>query len=256
MGKKIKTITSLITITIFVVTNFAYAQSFDTDLENFREELDQRSFSDFTRTYHEKVNIFNAWEATKESGANLSFVNIGIMDTGVDSVHQEFIKGVDFGTTIERDPLLLIDMGMGIGHGTSVAGIIGANNITEISGYEFPHMNGILSGASVDYALELGDITGIRPADKWEQIFGFLPFMSTKLSKVLKIVPPNSVVNMSFGANKCSAVNNIAGCIKDNDFDDFRAYYEEGIHKRNDSLFVMSAGNDAIDAKDHLPGGV
>ena len=75
---------------------------------------------------------------------------VAVIDTGVDSGHQEFNNPkVDFGNSpadaLNDDPAIRPS-----GHGTQVAGIIGANNVLGSGGTlspASPQMNGILSGA-------------------------------------------------------------------------------------------------------------
>jgi subtilisin family serine protease len=97
------------------------------DLENLRS---QDSF--LTKAY-DVIKVQNTWEFLKNSAVNLSPVRIGIVDTGVDMGHQEFNNPkVDFGSSATT---ALIDSDAPKGHGTQVAGIIGANNVVGAGGF-------------------------------------------------------------------------------------------------------------------------
>ena len=97
----------------------------------------QASLHPTTRYPDAHINVLNAW-ARQTTGKN--FVRVGVMDTGIDYQHPDFYDGT---TSVVTDGK---DYGNGIspwtasidhnGHGTSVAGIIGArrNNALGIAG--------------------------------------------------------------------------------------------------------------------------
>ena len=81
------------------------------------------------------ISIEKAWEFTKGSNE----VIVGVIDTGIDSIHSDLVNRVDL--EMRRDfsldePYKIENVTDNHGHGTHVAGIIGAqgNNTTGISG--------------------------------------------------------------------------------------------------------------------------
>lgn len=153
-------------------------------------------------------------------------VKIGIIDTRIDGTHPEF-RGVDFGDTDEL--ALTLPSVFRTSHGTAVAGIIGANNISATSSgnYIEPHMNGILSGVRrMQYSLEIkapkihstafGDKTRITElSEKGVKIINYSKGLPLILGKVLSIT--------------------------------------QKIENTPDVLFVVSAGNDGKDASGNTP---
>jgi len=131
----------------FLFANSAHATHSNFDLLNLSERV-----SGLADAYL-KISLEQAWGKINTPPQSLTTVVIGIFDSGTDTTHPEF-TGVRLGTTppdakIDSDP---------DGHGTEVAGIIGANNVSfPIStNYQFPQMNGVLSGAhNLNYRLEI-----------------------------------------------------------------------------------------------------
>ena len=69
-------------------------------------------------------------------------ITVGIIDSGIDRQHVEFV-GVNTGSQSPTSPSDLMN------HGTSVAGIIGANNLglsQDCNGGNSMQMNGIVAG--------------------------------------------------------------------------------------------------------------
>lgn len=141
-------------LTLFFISGeiFLVFAALGFDLTNLRNQNEI-----FTKAY-DIIKIQEAWEEIQQSSrsTSLSGVKIGIIDVdGVDANHEEFmgeiingslVGNIDFGDT----PLSArVDEG---GHGTAVAGIIGANNISFFKTLEAdsPQMSGIVSGASSD----------------------------------------------------------------------------------------------------------
>ena len=128
-----------------------------------------------------------SWSVVNERDPSLNPARIGIVDSGIDAqngAHPEF-RGVNLGNTPES---VKRDSGeRGKGHGTQIAGIIGANNLsaTSAANYLPPHMNGVVSGI-----LELPSSLEIRRA---------LPFrVSGSINAVVQ--DGATVVNLSFGS--------------------------------------------------------
>ena len=227
--KQKKIILAAITLSVFLGFSDIYAQSFMTDSENLRERLLQLGFPDFLKAYQERVRIFDAWDKIKESGTPLFPVAIGIIDSGIDARdgrHPEFenvnLKG--------SRPFALQDRAeyfygsdYASGHGTKVAGIIGANNLSSTSSinYRFPQMNGILSGVTDNYNLisETGLVVDFTPQG---------------LGIIADRMPQNAVVNISYISKK----------IKDEDFNDFTGYWRDVFKGNLDKTFIIAAGND------------
>jgi len=104
---------------------------------------------------YEKIKIIEAWDTIGNRGT--SPVTIGVIDTGVDAKHQEFkdpnviLRGSSATDLTDSDP---------DGHGTQVAGIIGANNRVGAGlPWRTGEMNGIVSGVpGINYALEVRSV--------------------------------------------------------------------------------------------------
>jgi hypothetical protein len=106
------------------------------------------------------IQAIPAYQALIDTNAPLAAVKIGVIDTGVAASHPEFV-GVDFGTTPVKA------QSDAIGHGTSMAGIIGASNCASSTVAAKPcgpnEMNGVVagvpatnpSGSKVPYTLEV-----------------------------------------------------------------------------------------------------
>ena len=195
-----------------------FAASFNIDFLNLQEAFPNLNLP---KAYF-KVGLKEAWERINGLNLNLSPVIIGIVDTGFDSKHPEFAE-VNFGNTpldAKTDSGELIDSQLE-SHGTNIAGIIGANNISAISPINYipPHMNGILSGVkNLNYTLE------IRKRNKL--IDKFTAFSAAK--KIIETVDSGStIVSLSF------AGFNIIGTVVFNSI--FLVY--------PNTLFVVAAGN-------------
>ena len=223
----------IILVVVMLLVAFGFsdidAQSFPTDSENLRERLLQLGFPDFLRAYQERVRIFDTWDKIKESGAPLFPVAIGIIDSGIDArdgKHPEFVN-----VNLEGSrPFALQDRAeyfygsdYASGHGTKVAGIIGANNLSSTSSinYRFPQMNGILSGVTDNYNLisETGRVVDFTPQG---------------LGIIADRMPENAIVNISY----------ISKEIKDEDFNDFTGYWRDVFNSNSDKTFIIAAGND------------
>lgn len=214
-------------------------------------------------TPYQIIQATTAWEKIKTANSSLNGVTIGIIDTGVDSGHQEFNNPkISFGNS---PPDALTDTFTDEyphGHGTQVAGIIGANNVSAIASYLSPQMNGIIGGAlSPDfYTLEVRRFESFIKTDK-----SFLGYENVttigKLSEVLMGMKAD-VINMSIGWLKCSTFLELPlprpflGCVKDKYFSDVTNFFKEGLQSQPDTLFVISAGNKNTDSQNSTPANI
>lgn len=171
---------------------------------------------------YDRVSVAGAWRFLNDRVVNLSPLTIGVIDTGYDSKHHEFEEGVNTGNTpanAKSDSGVLIS-GILYSHGTNVAGIIGANNISAPSSanYIWPHMNGIISGVhNLNYRLEMRKM-GFT-------LFDVLGSISDSVEKGAKII------NLSFGKNE--PISNLIFFMKFN--------------ATPDVLYIVSAGNFEFD---------
>jgi len=199
---------------------------------------------------YDKIKIIDAWNFLERALPILSPVSIGIFDTGIDITHPEF-RQVSIDTPIIADTL-------GSGHGTQVAGIIGANNLSFGGTYTPPQMNGILSGArNLNYTLRIrfsSDFAKITLRDSFRH---FLIMDQLAKSGV-------NIINSSFGAPLCSkltffqrAAYLIFGksCYLEENFNTAKGIYADLINQYSNITFVFATGNDGIDAQFNLPGG-
>ena len=224
----------------------AFAQSADSDLLNSDLLNLKTNFPGLISSY-EKVNIFDAWQAINSRQLQFGPINIGIIDSGIDVLdgsHPEFL-GVNFG---HSDPFSLRDRSAEFGesksgHGTKVAGIIGANNVLGTGGTlptGSPQMNGVVSGAkNLNYILE----------SRSKQ---FIPLI--EFGAILNTFSPQSIVNLSLRQTDCLVLGVL--CIKSEDFRAATSYYKEGIEKHPDKTFVISAGNNNIDVNKSVPSNI
>jgi subtilisin family serine protease len=143
-----------------------------------------------------------------------AYVNVAVMDSGIDATHPDLnvVFGKGFGNP---------DTGDGAGHGTHVAGIIGAihNDFGVV---------GVAPGAPLWNIRVLDDNGGGTTAD----ILAALQFVAANADKV-------RVINMSFGAAAVVPSVNmaVANCVKQG------------------QIVVVSAGNDGKDVKGYSPAG-
>ncbi|MEX2144926.1 MAG: S8/S53 family peptidase [Candidatus Spechtbacterales bacterium] len=230
-----KKYTLLIIVFAFAIltASVVYAQDIRFDLENLREQDPL-----LVRAY-DIVKVQDAWEEILDSGESLSntTVNIGILDTGFESSHLEFDRVV-----IDTDSF--VDHKTG-GHGTQVLGIIGANNNAP-NIKDNREMNGIIPGATDNYK-----ITSRYAIDNSD--FDYMFELERGLEQGMEIV------NISGGLTKCSFkilfIKEPINCISDEDFNEGKSYFQGVFANFPQVLFVMSAGNEGVDASNHIPGG-
>lgn len=238
----------------FVVTNDSLnAESENTDLANLR-------LGDSSKTAaYDSIKVENAWAAIDESNKDFSPIAIGIIDSAVEIRHQEFT-----GVAIESLSGLSLPIFPDKTHGTGVAGIIGANNISASSTYISPHMNGILSGSNkIDYQLLLDTIG--------TDLGLFQHNTATILEKTEKTIAAGAqVINLSLGSTNCNALQGDAipsayfRCMNTKAFSNHAALWKKLFKKTANLLYVASAGNGynttdsrkGILAQNTIPGGI
>lgn len=206
------------------------AQSQGTDLGNLK------TTSPALVIAYDKINLFDAWDAV--NNFPLSTTTIGIVDTGIDARngrHPEF-EGVDFGRSSPfslRDRAVEFRDDLIAGHGTGVAGIIGANNLsaTQILPSDSPQMNGIISGVTDKYILES------RAPVFVVSLAGF--------GGIVDNMPDQIVINMSVGAKS-----------KAEDFEPTTKYFSQIFSRNPDKTFIIAGGNDDTDVQESIPANI
>ena len=148
MNKKI-----IITILLFLaVGGVVFTQSSLRDFNFLVQTTNPNAFQAY-----EKIFLEEAWQLLDAVQPTTTPVTIGALDTGIEFSHPEFSAFVNFGSSSPSD---LFDIESD-GHGTSIGGIIGANNL--LSHISFPatssQMNGIVSGVeNLNYVFESRNI--------------------------------------------------------------------------------------------------
>jgi len=188
---------------------------------------------------YDKIKIQSAWEYLKAKTLLFSDVIIGVVDTDMDIYHLEF-EGINLGQTLKR----IISPGV---HGTAVMGIIGANNLSAVSGanYTYPQMNGILSGVLTpsQYAMGLRDINEGRPVD-FEGALNSL------------IAGQAQIINLSLGAAREDALSEelkndpCTNKLDDKYFIKYSKFFGAYFTKHPNILFSVAAGNENVNITD------
>ncbi len=200
-------------------------------------------------TYQE-IKAVDTWAFLNSRAVLLHPVTVGIIDTGVNTTHQEF-TGVNFGTTpaAMRTDSGSVDEASGefLTHGTNVAGIMGANNISAAGAsiWRPGHMNGILSGvAGLPYTLEMRPRPVPRLPDRL-QAFEYPWLVSQLITSVNDLAAASAkVVNVSWALSlnlPQSACYRLEGLLI------------QALSTHSDTLFVVGAGNDNLDAGCTIP---
>lgn len=221
-----------------MTTSLAYAQaSTNSDFENLATQQ-----PDFVRAYS-LINVTSSWKKIIDSGVPLTPVKIGISDTGIDAGHPEFA-----GTLVGTNRIGVVDLGQTsplakfdtdpFGHGTQVAGIIGANNLL---GSNFPllttspQMNGVLSGVpSLRYSLEVH-------RNFFTDAFSLFGAIKNLADKNVKII------NLSYGEEK---PNNIGVLFL---WDFFNDQFRKTLTHFSNITFIVAAGGQAQDVENVIP---
>jgi hypothetical protein len=103
---------------------------------------------------YRKAGLFDAYTLLSTVRPPISAVIIGILDSGIHKAHIEF-SGVNIEIRHSFANAIVNNL---LTHGTSVAGIVGANNlglVQSCEGSNRTQMNGIVSGAGVPYTLSI-----------------------------------------------------------------------------------------------------
>lgn len=244
-----------IPVLILVVLSLAHTAklSSDFDLANLRSQNTL-----FTKAY-DIINLQTAWEEIQRLNPSLSNIKIGIIDSGVDAQHPEFIGmladpniigAIDFGNTpisAKRDSALG-------GHGTQVLGIIGANNLSGLNislPSDSPQMNGILSGAMplLKYTLEVSKPLRFPEALLFDVFKNY--FVDSRLLNT-------NIINLSLSFVKRSALTPeqravIEGQVDFLNFFKITSIYRLVFNFVPNALFVVAAGNENVDVSNETP---
>ncbi len=243
-------------VVVMIATLFLFGVYFTNAQIRFRQDLAnlRNQNSSLVRAF-DKINIQNAWDLVITKNPILSPVKVGIIDSGVDIQHKEFagelinsnITGiVDLGSTpasAKTDNILN-------GHGTQVAGIIGASNL---SGFgvslpaDSPQMNGVIAGIPSDYVLEIRSN----------------PLTVFNIIRAIRDIYDSGgrMVNMSFSFVKSTALTEEQKQFVDGQIGPFRFFAFTQvlnllIGSYPDITFIVSAGNENIDAENETPANI
>lgn len=232
---------------------------------------------DLTVAY-DNINIWAAWNAIQNRNVLLMPIKVGITDNEFIKTHDEF-KNVnldisDISTVpYEYKHPCTGDISFKT-HGTQVAGIIGANNVSASLFTTINPMNGILSGVSNNNQNPEDYYTLIlRPRTKdFGQDFGPF-FFSGDFESIENTVLANAqIINMSWGSYSCPYLKSINDVHQSSlevcteAFDKAKESLKELILKHKDNvLFVTSAGNGylnkeckaiGVNVENVIPGGI
>lgn len=231
------------------------------DADEFISDLGHLSDRDTSLVVaYDRVLTEKAWEEIDTVQPPLSRVRIGIIDSGLDARHPEFSGTVVFNTRFGKvdlgntPPDAKSDshtdrFGRLVGHGTQVAGIIGASNILPLLplplAMDSPQMNGIVSGnVGVPYVLEM-------------RLIGTV-FDTTEAIEALDDAGVD-IINMSFAGFRERALTAEqiqlipAGVFSNTRFNKHNRRFSRIIERRQDILFVVSAGNFGVDVENVIP---
>lgn len=182
-----------------------------------------------------QIKAASTWAFLDQADPQLTKVTIGIIDTGFDISHPEF-AGVDPGNTPPDAKTNLLAP-----HGTKVAGLIGANNISATSpaNYKFPHTNGIISGVkNLPYVLEVRRPTGLRLTLDTEQGFFYTADLILEANSVAKAGA--KIINISLAPLtrlECGASDLLF------------LFFDALFRFRSNVIFVLAAGNGGFNAE-------
>lgn len=221
----------------------------------------------------------DAWNLIDSSRVVLQEVGVTVIDEGLSLYHPELsgikILGIDEMGTLGGQPKLndkcqITEEMETIDHGTSVMGIIAANNNPDITSQD--NMNGIVTGINIPLNLEYVDFSDFYYDKTIGQTYSIrYPFINNILQKVIK----NSygIVNMSWGISICedlpethcgnpnNPVYNLDNpynpgnglCVRKESFGVQKKLWDELLKNQPKTIFVASAGNDGILSQSSLP---
>jgi hypothetical protein len=202
---------------------------------------------------YSRIGLQQAYDAIATASPQLHSPVVGIIDTGIDFAHPEF-QGVN----LRRDPIYSLQDKLG--HGTAVAGIIGANNLGEQLVSCDPtdaiesalQMNGLLAGVP-----RLGSAYILYPVGGPTTLSGsvFVPSGNAYELTALLAKQQVPIVNLSFSFPKCGLTTFLSGaCISSDQFNAFTDSYRSLLNVASGTtLFVIAAGNNGMDAANSVP---
>lgn len=224
-------------------------------------DVTRNSDTNKTNAFYD-IHAIEAWDIIAQgTGVVNNLPKIGVIDTGVDTNHPEFIN-VNFGNTpaSARVDLNTPDTGTpenpncdsNIPHGTMVTGIIGASNSPTVYTNKDLEINGILAGATsrigiskIPYDLEVRNHEG--------DIHGFLKSISNLSNNNV------NVINISSGfIDKNYLSNPYLPCVGAT-VDEYTVAYDEFdqiIRSHPNITFVVAAGNSSIDVSSTTPANI
>ena len=179
---------------------------------------------------YQRIRIQRAYDFFAAQALPFHPVTIGVVDSGIDRLHQEF-RGVNIQTSF----FAALDLW---GHGTSVTGIIGANNLgsTTCTTSNQRQMNGVLSGFSSSYSMDVRGFTLLPTLT--------VPQVTSLLDTLGKLQIP--VVNVSWGKNRSTFTSADA-------FSNTTESFRRIVMAHPDTLFVFAAGESDLDATNVVP---
>lgn len=227
----------LLAATIFsgiIFVSSIFAQPVVTDLGNLKN-----ASSTLVAAYT-KIDIFNAWDTIFNKQSLFSTTTIAIIDTGIDASgdrHPEF-TGINFGKSSPfalNDHAVEFKSSLTFGHGTEVAGIIGANNLSEktILSSNNAQMNGIISAVTKKYVLE----------SRSALLLGLLT--TPGFGNIIDNLTSGAIVNISMQVGT-----------KPEDFSSDKDYLRQVFVKNSDKIFIIAAGNDDDNASKFIPSNI
>jgi Subtilase family len=185
----------------------------------------------------DRIFLESAWDLIQTQQPPLSSVLVGIPDSGLNRNHQEFNNpAIDTGVQTSSSPA------DSLGHGTGIAGIIGANNVGQLDCSTKPssfQMTGVLGGISgLNYGLRS---KALHITFSQIKILNFLFQLLADMHNLAQAGV--TVINMSWG------YGGLTGAA-------VKYVLQEEITSLPGILFVSAAGNDDIDASGVTPANI
>lgn len=245
----------LLSATITFLFSLAFISKIGLAQLQFKQDLaNMMAQSPFLVVAYSKINIQEAWDFVTSLNVDPSPVVVGIIDTGLDEPHPEFSGVITHAGKVGRVELgntpaeARSDTFPG-GHGTQVAGIIGANNLLGLGiniPSSSPQMNGVLSGIDgVDYTLEMRTL-------KTGSLYDFV----RNVRSIHK--SGGRIINFSQAWVKSAALTEsqkevVTGQLGPISFSKYNLAVPLVLDFYSDVLFIVSAGNENIDAVNVIP---